>query len=91
MHRAGVPQGRARRPAVGQSFDAACGVGIVLKRAAEAGLSGSAFESLSPHGLRAGFITDAFRAGARDVQIMNHSRHKDASTMYGYMSNSLEH
>lgn len=58
---------------------------IVKKRAAEAGLSASAFESLSPHGLRAGFITDAYRAGARDVQIMNHSRHKDARTMYGYI------
>lgn len=46
MHGASVLQGRARRQAVGQGADPACGWEIVKKRAAEADLSASAFESL---------------------------------------------
>lgn len=58
---------------------------ILKKRAALAGLAAAAFERLSPHGLRAGFVTEAYRAGARDEQIMAHTRHKDLKTMRGYV------
>lgn len=53
---------------------------ILRRRATAAGLAG-----LSPHGLRAGFVTEAYRAGARDEQIMAHTRHRDLATMRGYV------
>ena len=45
------------------------------KRAAMAALTVPSTERLSPHGLRAGFVTQAYQAGARDEQIMSHTRH----------------
>ena len=58
---------------------------ILLRRAREAKLSVPAGERLSPHGLRAGFVTEAYLAGARDEQIMAHTRHRDLGTMRGYV------
>jgi integrase len=58
---------------------------ILSRRAAIAGLTAPAGERLSPHGLRAGFITQAYIAGARDEQIMAHTRQKDLRTMRGYV------
>jgi len=58
---------------------------ILLKRAAAAGLTVPDVERLSPHGLRAGFVTEAYAAGARDEQIMAHTRHRDLKTMRGYV------
>ena len=61
-------------------------VGHILKRRAEAaGLSIGALERLSAHGLRAGFVTEAYKAGARDEQIMAHTRHRDLRTMRSYV------
>ena len=57
---------------------------ILRARAAAAKLTVAATERLSPHGLRAGMITEATLNGALDEQIMPHSRHKDASAMRGY-------
>jgi len=58
---------------------------ILRKRAAAAGLTVATTERLSPHGLRAGFVTEAYRAGARDEAIMGHTRHRDLKTMRGYV------
>jgi integrase len=58
---------------------------ILSKRAAAAGIRVPAAERLSPHGLRAGFVTQAYAAGARDEQIMAHTRHRDLKTMRGYV------
>ncbi len=58
---------------------------ILHKRAALAGLKVAKGERLSPHGLRAGFITQAYINGARDEQIMDHTRQKDLRTMRGYV------
>jgi integrase len=58
---------------------------ILRKRAAIAGLVLPKGERLSPHGLRAGFITQAYINGARDEQIMDHTRQKDLRTMRGYV------
>ena len=58
---------------------------ILAKRAALAGLTAPSGERLSPHGLRAGFITQAYANGARDEQIMDHTRQKDLRTMRGYV------
>ena len=58
---------------------------ILLRRAREAKLGVHGTERLSPHGLRAGFVTEAYLAGARDEQVMEHTRHRDLRTMRGYV------
>jgi integrase len=58
---------------------------ILGKRAKLAGIKIPGGERLSPHGLRAGFITQAYINGARDEQIMDHTRQKDLRTMRGYV------
>jgi integrase len=58
---------------------------ILLKRAAAAKITVEGGERLSPHGLRAGFVTEAYMAGARDEQVMDHTRHRDLKTMRGYV------
>jgi integrase len=58
---------------------------ILRKRAAAARLTVEGGERLSPHGLRAGFVTEAYMAGARDEQVMDHTRHRDLKTMRGYV------
>ena len=58
---------------------------ILTRHAAAAGLSMSPTERLSPHGLRAGFVTEAYQAGARDEAIMAHTRHRDLATMRAYV------
>lgn len=58
---------------------------ILLRRAKAVGLKVPSGERLSPHGLRAGFVTEAFRADARDEQIMAHTRHRDLRTMRRYV------
>jgi integrase len=57
---------------------------ILRARAATAKLTVAETERLSPHGLRAGLITEASLNGALDEQIMPHSRHKHLGTMRGY-------
>ena len=58
---------------------------ILHKRAAAAGLVGTLREPISPHGLRAGFITTAYRSGVGDEEIMAHTRHKSLTTMRSYV------
>jgi integrase len=58
---------------------------ILRKRAAAAKITVDGGERLSPHGLRAGFVTEAYMAGARDEQVMDHTRHRDLKTMRGYV------
>src|SRR5208337_4111285 len=54
---------------------------ILLKRAARAGLKGTLAEPVSPHGLRAGFVTTAYRNGVPDEEIMGDTRHRSLTTM----------
>ena len=58
---------------------------ILRRRAAAAGITVTGGERLSPHGMRAGFVTEAYMAGARDEQVMDHTRHRDLKTMRGYV------
>ncbi len=59
---------------------------ILRRRAGMAGLEReAAWERLSPHGLRSGFISEAYQAGVRDEDIMRHTRHRDLRTMRGYV------
>jgi len=58
---------------------------ILLRRAAEAGVKGTIGEPVSPHGLRAGFVTTAYRNGVPDEEIMGHTRHRSLTTMRSYV------
>ena len=61
------------------------GVWRILRRRAElAGLLVHESERLSPHGLRAGFITEAYLKGALDEQVMHHARQRSIATTQGY-------
>jgi hypothetical protein len=72
----GVEQGRLRPDGARQ----------ILRRPAEqAGLEGTALEPISPHGLWAGLVTHAYRAGLRDEEIMKHSRHRKLRSMRRYV------
>ena len=57
---------------------------IVQRRAALAGLAVPEGERLSPHALRAGFITEAYLNGALDEQVMAHVRQRDINVTRGY-------
>ena len=58
---------------------------ILAHRARMAGLTVDGFDRLSAHALRVGFITEAYGKGARDEDIMRHTRHRDLRTMRGYV------
>ena len=58
---------------------------ILLHRAALAGLEVAMSERLSPHGLRAGFITQAHLNGASEEAIMAQARHRDWRTTRRYI------
>jgi integrase len=58
---------------------------VLLRRAALAGIKGTLAEPVSPHGLRAGFVTTAYRNGVPDEEIMGHSRHRSLATMRTYV------
>ena len=58
---------------------------IFNHRVGLAGLAVDAFERLSPHAMRVGFITEAYHRGVRDEDIMDHTRHRDLATMRGYV------
>lgn len=60
------------------------GVRLILRRRAKmAELEG--IEGITPHSLRAGFVTEAYRAGLRDEAIMQHIRHRDLVSMRRYV------
>ncbi len=65
-------------------------VNLILKaRATQCGLNGAnPREHISPHGMRAGFITEAYAAGVRDEDIMGHTRHKSRDVMRRYIRRS---
>jgi len=57
---------------------------ILRRRAQAAGLTVEATERLSPHGLRAGFITEAYLHGALDERVQRHARQKSLATTRRY-------
>jgi integrase len=59
----------------------------LLKRAA--GLKGTLAEPVSPHGLRAGFVTTAYGNGVPDEEIMGHTRHRSLTTMRSYVRRAI--
>lgn len=61
---------------------------VLLKRAVMAALKGTRREPISPHGMRVGFVTTAYRNGVLDEEIMDHTRHRSLETMRGYVRRS---
>ena len=43
------------------------------------------YRGMSSHGLRSGFITEAYKAGISDEEIMGHTRHRSPTSMRGYV------
>jgi integrase len=58
---------------------------ILRRCASTAGVLGTLAEPISPHGLRAGFVTTAYRNGVLDEEIMGHARHRSLATMRSYV------
>ena len=58
---------------------------ILIKRAGQAQITNTWTEPVSPHGLRAGFVTAAYRNGVPDEEIMGHSRHRSLTSMRTYV------
>jgi integrase len=58
---------------------------ILMTRAAKAGIRGTLSEPITPHGLRAGFVTTAYRNGVPDEEIMGHMRLRSLTNMRGYV------
>jgi integrase len=58
---------------------------VLKRRAAAAGLHGTIWEPVTPHGMRAGFVTTAYKNGVSDEEIMGHTRHRSLTTMRTYV------
>jgi integrase len=58
---------------------------ILKRRADMAGIKGTLREPVSPHGMRAGFVTTAYRNGVPDEEIMGRTRHRSLTTIRGYV------
>ena len=58
---------------------------ILARRAPAAGIKGTRLEPVTPHGMRAGFVTTAYRNGVPDEEIMGHTRHRSLTTMRSYV------
>ncbi len=89
LRRSGIAYGPVFRriTAGGRMEDRLTGNGvwkILRRRAAAADLTVPEGERLSPHGLRAGFVTEAYLHGALDEQVMAHARQKDVNTTRRY-------
>jgi len=58
---------------------------ILVHRAGQASIPNTWAEPVSPHGLRAGFVTAAYSNGVADEEIMGHSRHRSLTSMRTYV------
>jgi integrase len=74
----------APRPSLRRRFGSCAGHAALISPV-QAGLKGTLAEPLSPHGLRAGFVTTAYRNGMPDEEIMGHTRHRSLITMRSYV------
>jgi integrase len=59
---------------------------ILRDRAKAAGVTGTTREPVSPHGLRRGGITEAYRGGASEAELQAWARHKDSRTTRRYVA-----
>lgn len=54
-------------------------------RAGAAGIKGTLLEPVTPHGVRAGSVTTAYRNSVPDEEVMGHTRHHSLTTMRSYV------
>jgi integrase len=59
---------------------------ILKDRAKAAGVIGTTCEPVSPHGLRRGGITEAYKNGASEAELQAWARHKDSRTTRRYVA-----
>ena len=57
---------------------------MIRRRAEQAGYTTTQIQQLGGHSLRAGFVTEAFRAGADAHQIMRQTRHRSHAVLETY-------
>lgn len=57
---------------------------LVKQRASAAGMSKSVVDRLGAHSLRAGFVTDAYAAGAGDGEVMRQTGHRSITQVRAY-------
>jgi integrase len=57
---------------------------MIRRRAEQAGYTTTQITQLGGHSLRAGFVTEAFRAGADAHQIMRQTGHRSHAVLEGY-------
>jgi integrase len=57
---------------------------MIRARAEQAGYTTTDIDKLGGHSLRAGFVTEAFRAGADAHQIMRQTGHRSHAVLEGY-------
>jgi integrase len=57
---------------------------MIRSRAEQAGYTTTDIDKLGGHSLRAGFVTEAFRAGADAHQIMRQTGHRSHAVVEGY-------
>lgn len=57
---------------------------VVLSRARHAGLPAAVIDQLGGHSLRAGFVTDAYSAGASDDEVMRQTWHRSVAQVRTY-------
>lgn len=58
---------------------------ILRRRGEMAGVAPEILGRLTPHGLRSGFITEAYLGGVREEEIRRHVRHRDPRSTRGYI------
>ncbi len=58
---------------------------ILRRRGERAGFAPDILARLTPHGLRSGFITEAYLGGVREEEIRRHVRHRDPRSTRGYI------
>lgn len=75
LHRSGIVRGPMTGAAVNE---------MIQRRAEQAGLAPERLVDMGGHSLRAGFVTEAYRAGARTEEIARQTGHKSHAVLAGY-------
>lgn len=75
LHRSGVLRG----PMTGEAVNE-----MVQRRGRQAGLDADRLQDMGGHSMRAGFVTEAYRAGATTEEIARRTGHKSFTVLAGY-------
>ena len=75
MHRSGLLRGQMSGHAINE---------MVMRRAQQAGIDPDRLKDMGGHSMRAGFVTEAYRAGATAEEIARQTDHKSLTVLAGY-------